>query len=94
MREGGTIATVLPGTTVHLGLKTFAPVRKMIEGGLRVAVGTDYNPGTSVFNNQALMMNFAIGYGHMTIYEAFAAVTRNSALALARDNVGIIDEGA
>lgn len=94
LKEGGTVATILPGTAIHLGLKQFAPARKLIEGGVRVAVGTDYNPGTSLFNNQALMMNFAIAYGHLTIYEALAAVTRNAALALGRDNVGIIDEEA
>lgn len=39
-------------------------------------------------------MNFAMVFGKMTVEESFKAVTRNAALSLARDNVGIIDEGA
>jgi len=41
-----------------------------------------------------MMMNFAMVFGKMTVEESFKAVTRNAALSLDRDNVGIIDEGA
>ena len=50
LAEAKVIATILPGTTVHLGLQRFAPARKLIENGVRVAIGTDHNPGTSVNN--------------------------------------------
>jgi imidazolonepropionase len=49
MAANNVIATILPGTTVFLGLNTFAPARKMIEGGVRVAIGTDYNPGSCAY---------------------------------------------
>jgi imidazolonepropionase len=57
------VATMLPGTTVFLGKKGFAPVRKMIERDVRVAIATDYNPGSCLFNSQPLMMNFAMMHG-------------------------------
>ncbi len=85
---------MLPGTTVFLGKSQFAPVRQMIDGGVRVAIATDYNPGSSVFNSQPLMMNFAMQFGKLTIEEALKGVTRNAALSLSRKNVGIIDENA
>jgi imidazolonepropionase len=85
---------MLPGTTVFLGKKKFAPVRKMIEREIRVAIATDYNPGSCLFNSQPLMMNFAMMYGELTLEEAFKGVTRNAAFSLGRRNVGIINEGA
>lgn len=94
LADNNVVATMLPGTTVFLGKNTFAPVRRMIDNGVRVAVASDYNPGSSVYNCQPMMMNFAMVFGKMTVEESFKAVTRNAALSLDRDNVGIIDEGA
>lgn len=59
-----------------------------------MAIASDYNPGSSVFNSQPLMMNFAMQFGKLTIEEALKGVTRNAALSLYRKNVGIIDENA
>jgi len=89
-----TVATMLPGTTVYLGKQGFAPVRKLIDAGVRVALATDYNPGSCVYNSQALMMNFGMVYGKMTVEEAFKAVTRNAALSLNKTKTGVIEEGA
>ncbi len=35
------VATMLPGTTIFLGKNSFAPARRLIEAGCRVAVSTD-----------------------------------------------------
>jgi imidazolonepropionase len=94
LAKGNTVATMLPGTTVFLGKTGFAPVRKLIDSGVRVAIATDYNPGSSVYNSQAMMMNFAMAFGKMTLEEAFKAATRNAALSLNRKNVGLLEEGA
>ena len=66
----------------------------MIEKNIRVAIGTDYNPGSSVYNSQALMMNYAMMFGKLTLEEAFKGVTRNAALSLYRKKIGLIEEGA
>ncbi len=47
----GVVATMLPGTTIFLAKNKFAPVREMIDKGVRVAIATDYNPGSCVFNS-------------------------------------------
>src|SRR6266567_3916553 len=41
------VATLLPGANFHLGLKRYAPARRLIEAGAAVALATDFNPGTS-----------------------------------------------
>jgi len=92
LKKGNVIATILPGATVFLGIKDFAPARKMIEKGLTIAIGTDFNPGSSPFQSQPLMMNLAMNYTKMTLEESFLAVTRNSALALNKKNLGLIEE--
>jgi len=50
LADNNVVATMLPGTTVFLGKNTFAPVRRLIDNGVRVAVASDYNPGSSVYN--------------------------------------------
>lgn len=66
----------------------------MVDSKVRVAIATDYNPGSSVYNSQPLMMNFAMSYGKLTLEEAFMGVTRNAALSLKRRRIGLIEEGA
>ena len=91
LADNNVVATILPGTTVFLGKKGFAPARKMIDSGVRVAIGSDFNPGSSVFNCQPYMWNLAMVNGQMTVEEGFKGVTRNAAISLDRENVGIID---
>lgn len=92
LSKGNVVATMLPGTTVFLGKDKFAPVRFMADNNIRVAIATDYNPGSCMFNSQPLMMSFAMQYGKLTVEEALKGVTRNAALSLNKKNVGIIDE--
>jgi imidazolonepropionase len=59
-KNGKVIATILPGTTVFLGKPGFAPARKLIDSNIRVAIGSDFNPGSCAYQSQTLMMNFAM----------------------------------
>lgn len=51
LAENNVVATMLPGTTIFLGKNSFAPARKLIDAGCRVALATDCNPGSSNFNS-------------------------------------------
>ena len=46
MAKAGVTAILLPGTTFFLGDHSYAPARKMISGGINVALATDFNPGS------------------------------------------------
>lgn len=92
LKKGNVVATILPGTTIFLGKTNFAPARKMIDNGCLVALSSDFNPGSSVFQSQPLMMNLAMNFTKMTVEEAFLGVTRNAAIALNRKNIGVIEE--
>ncbi|MBI5361364.1 MAG: imidazolonepropionase [Planctomycetes bacterium] len=94
MRTASTIAVLLPGTTFFLGLKNYAPARKMIEAGLPVALATDFNPGTSMTESMQIIMTIACTQMKMTPAEALTAATLNAAFAIGRgDKTGSITLG-
>ena len=58
-----------------------APARRFIDAGVPVALGTDFNPGTSPTPNLPLVMTVACLEMRLSPAEALAAVTINAAYA-------------
>jgi imidazolonepropionase len=93
LADGGAIAMVLPGTSFYLD-KNFAPVRKMIDLGIPVAMGSDFNPGSCPSLNLQLIMNLGYLKYKMTPEEILTAVTINAACAIGREKkVGTLEPG-
>ncbi|MEX2548430.1 MAG: imidazolonepropionase [Chloroflexota bacterium] len=76
------VATLLPLASFYLDEDRDAPARRLIDAGVPVAVGTDFNPGTSPAPNAQLAMAFAVHRLRLTASEALAALTINAAAAL------------
>jgi imidazolonepropionase len=94
MADAGTIAVLLPGTAVFLGLTVHAPARRMIEAGVAVALGSDFNPGSCYCRSMPLIMSFACTQLGMSPAEALAASTVNAAYASGvGGRVGTIEVG-
>jgi imidazolonepropionase len=94
LAKSKTVATLLPGCDFHLGLKEYAPARKLIAAGAIVALATDYNPGTSPTMSMSMVLSLACNQLRMTPAEAIAAATINGAVALRRENaIGSLEEG-
>jgi imidazolonepropionase len=87
-----TIATILPGVSLHLGLSA-APGRALIDAGAAVAIGTDLNPGSSPLFSTAAAMGLAVRLNGLTAPEALSASTVNAAAALGLTNVGRLEVG-
>lgn len=87
-----TIATILPGVTLHLGLPA-APGRALIDAGVAVAVGTDLNPGSSPLFSAQMALALAIRLNGLTAHEALVAGTVNAAAALGLTDAGRIETG-
>ncbi len=86
------VAVVLPATTWFLMKPNGAPARTFIERGIPVALGTDFNPGTSPTASLPLAMTVACLSLKMSPAEALTAVTVNAAHALGiGDVVGSIE---
>jgi imidazolonepropionase len=88
-----TVATLLPGVTLHLGIAA-APGRALIDAGAIVAVGTDCNPGSSPLFSTQQAMALAVRLNGLVPAEALAAATVNAAAALGLDDCGALVPGA
>lgn len=88
-----TVATLLPGVTLHLGIGA-APGRKLIDAGAIVAVGTDLNPGSSPLFSTQQAMALSVRINGLSPAEALAASTVNAAAALGCSDRGAIVPGA
>ncbi len=88
------VATVLPATTWFLMKDHGAPARTFIDRGIPVALGTDFNPGTSPTASLPLAMTVACLELRLTPDEALAAVTINAAKAVGLDEeIGSLEPG-
>jgi imidazolonepropionase len=85
---------LLPGTTLFLGMRDWAPARKMIEAGCRVALATDFNPGSCPCLDPLTILRLGCLQLRMTFEEAFTAMTLHAARSLRRDDLGHLHPGA
>lgn len=88
LAKSTTIATLLPGTGFFLG-KPQANARKILDAGVRVAIASDYNPGSCHCDNLLHIAAIAAPTYKMNLAELWCAITLNAAAAL-----GINDQGA
>jgi imidazolonepropionase len=92
LAEASTVATILPGVSLHLGIPS-APGRALIDAGAAVALGTDLNPGSSPMPSLAATMALSIRMNGLTAHEALSAGTVNAAAALGLSDAGRIAPG-
>ena len=79
--QSETMPVLLPGAAFFLGMP-YAPVRKMINAGLAVAMASDYNPGSSPSGNMQFVLSLGCIKFKLLPEEAIHAVTLNSAYAM------------
>ncbi len=82
MAAAGTVAVLLPGAFYALREERAPPVQILRDAGVRIAVATDCNPGTSPLTSLLLTMNMACTFFRLTVEEALAGATREAARAL------------
>lgn len=93
MARGGTVACLLPATSLYLGA-AFAPARDMVTAGVPVAMASDFNPGSCPCLNLQLVMNLGCLRYRLTPEEVLTAVTLNGAAAIGlADTVGSVETG-
>lgn len=90
----GVTAVLLPGAVFFLGLHEYAPARRLLDAGVRVALSTDFNPGTCYTENVFLMGTIASTHMKMNAAEVILALTLNAAHAVGlADEVGSLEVG-
>jgi len=93
LKGSHTMPVVLPSCSFYLGIP-YAPVRRMMNAGLPVAIASDYNPGSSPSGNMNFLVSLACIQLKMLPQEAINAATINAAFAMdVQDEVGSISRG-
>lgn len=94
LKANRTIPVMTAGTSFFLGMDQYAPARKMIDAGLPVAIGTDFNAGSNMSESLQMAMSLAVLKLKMTPAEALIAATVNAAHSLRRGSkVGSLEVG-
>lgn len=91
--ERGIVTVACPATIEYLGLAQRVPARALLEAGGRVALASDYNPGTSPCFNLQTVAYFGRKFFGLSAAEALYGVTRAAAHSL-RVDAGRIAPGA
>ena len=92
LAEAGTVAVLLPGAAFFLR-DWMADGRKFADAGVKVAVATDLNPGSSPTNNLPLMAQMGVLGCQLTLDEAILAITAHAAAALDLQDRGVLKPG-
>lgn len=88
------VAVMLPGATFFLGEGGLAPARQLLDAGVRVALSTDFNPGSSPTQNLWLMATMGCSQLGMSAPEVIRAITVEAAAALGLEHeVGSLEVG-
>ena len=82
MGRAGTVAVLLPGAYATVGASQPPPIAAFRAHGVRMAVASDCNPGSSPMTSLLMAMNLACCLFRLTPEEALAGVTREAAAAL------------
>ncbi|BBP74267.1 imidazolonepropionase [Pseudomonas gingeri NCPPB 3146 = LMG 5327] len=94
MAAAGTVAVLLPGAFYFLRETQLPPMDALRRHGVKIAVASDLNPGTSPALSLRLMLNMACTLFRMTPEEALAGVTLHAATALGMgDSHGSLEAG-
>jgi len=82
MAKAGTVAVLLPGAFYFLRETQLPPMDALRRHGVKIALASDLNPGTSPGLSLRLMLNMGCTLLRMTPEEALAGVTTHAAAAL------------
>jgi imidazolonepropionase len=94
MAKAGVFGVLLPGTSFGLPSLDFAPARAMLDAGMRLAIATDFNPGSSTCESMPMMISIACSHMRLSPAEAISMATYNPAFVLGREReVGSLESG-
>lgn len=97
LAQSETFAVGLPCTGLHLSKTTggeYANLRRLVDFGAKVAIATNFNPGSSPTTSMPLAIAAAVRFCGLTPQESIAACTINAASLLGLKDHGFIAPGA
>lgn len=92
LKNSNTVATLLPGTGFFLG-KPQANARAFLDAGVKVAIASDFNPGSCYCDNVLLTASLAAPLYKLNMAELWCSITLNAAHSLGIKTQGAILAG-
>ncbi len=93
LAKAGTVAVLAPTSTLFARVRPYAPGRALRDAGVRVAVCTNCNPGSSHSENVFLALGLACVENGLTPAEAYLSFTRFGADAVGEPSLGRLAVG-
>ena len=94
LAEHDVIAELLPGVPFFTAFVRYAPARRMLKHGVKIALGTGCNPGSCMTESLPLVMTIACTQMKMTPAETILGVTAQAARSLQKfDEIGSLEVG-
>ncbi len=81
----GVVATLLPWASLLVGRGRKPPVEALRRAGVRMAIATDFNPGSAPVLDLHATIALGVGYFGLSVDEALLGVTAHAAAALGLD---------
>ncbi|HLY33082.1 MAG TPA: amidohydrolase family protein, partial [Jatrophihabitantaceae bacterium] len=92
LAHSSTVATLLP--LAEFSTRSAYPyARRLVDAGATVALATDCNPGSAYSTSMPLAIALAVREMHLSPAEAVHAATAGGAMALRRDDIGVLEPG-
>lgn len=93
LAQAGVIGVTLPLASLYTQ-QPYLNCRKLVEGGVKVAVATDFNPGSAPSYDLRLAMMLTCNHGHLTPVEVLKGATIYGAKAMGINNrTGSLEPG-
>jgi imidazolonepropionase len=93
MARAGTVGVLLPGAFYFIRETHQPDIAAMRAAGLRIALATDLNPGSSPALSLLMMLNMGCTLFRLTVAEALRGITVNAAAALGMTDRGSLAPG-
>ncbi len=93
LAASGTVATLLPGAEFSTR-SPYPDASRFFEKGVKVAIATDFNPGSSYIASMPFVISIAVRDMYFTPEQALRAATLGGAQALGRSDIGHLGIGA
>jgi imidazolonepropionase len=93
LAHSNTVATLLPGAEFSTR-SPYPDAQRLVEAGVRIALATDCNPGSSYTTSMPLCIALAVREMHLSPAQAVHAATLGGAQALRRTDIGHLSIGA
>lgn len=81
LADSETVATVLPGASIGLGMR-FAPARKLLDSGSCVSIASDWNPGSAPMGDLLTQASVLATFEKLSMAEVLSGLTFRAARAL------------